>query len=117
MSYPYAGEQYGPLSCCSSEHSSTPPDILPFVVSLNGLEGILTLAGGSGVDVSSLGGTITIDIDTSGFLPLPYTGPNFRIKADGQFQIKNVSTGLYHDIGADGADGSAYMTFNDTGEA
>jgi hypothetical protein len=117
MSSPYPGEQYGSLVCCDSNRSQRSPTLAPFVVSLNGLYGLLTLEGGTGVEITSLSSVITISIDTSSVLALPYTGTNFRIQADGTIQIKNSDTGLFHDIGSAGADGSSYLTFNDTGEA
>lgn len=117
MPDPYPGEQYGSLVCCDSNRSQRSPTLAPFVVSLNGLYGLLTLEGGTGVEITSLSSVITISLDTDMILTIPYTGSNFRIQADGTLQIKNSDTGLFHDIGAAGADGSSYPTFNDTGEA
>lgn len=117
MSSPYSGEQSGPVTCCESNRSQRSPTLAPFVVSLNDLYGILTIEGGAGVDVTSLSSTITISIDTSEFITLPYVGVNFRVKADGTLQAKNSDTGLFHTVGAAGIDGSAYFTMNDTGEA
>jgi hypothetical protein len=117
MSSPYPGEQYGSLVCCDSNRSQRSPTLAPFVVSLNGLYGLLTLEGGAGIEIASLSSVITISIDTSSVLALPYTGTNFRIKLDGTFQVENADTGLYHSVGAAGADGSAYFTMTDTGES
>jgi hypothetical protein len=117
MPDPYPGEQYGSLVCCDSNRSQRSPTLAPFVVSLNDLYGILTIAGGDGISVSSLSSVITISLDPTEIVTLPYVGSNFRIKLDGTLQIENVDTGLYHSVGAAGVDGSAYFTMTDTGEA
>lgn len=112
----YAGEVTVWSDCCHDGPSGTPNELHPWVVSLNSLYGILTLAGAGGIEISSLSSTITIGLSSS--VPvLPYVGANFRIKADGTLQNKNTTTGLFHTVGAAGTDGSGYMTMNDTGEA
>lgn len=116
MGNAYEGEVSDWPSCCGMP-GSTPPDVANYVVSLNSLNGILTLVGGAGVEIDIVGGTFTFSVNPAEFIALPFTGENFRIKADGTLQYENATTGLYHTAGADGPDGAAYMTLNDTGEA
>lgn len=57
----------GPVSinvCCCDAPGTTPPDIAPYVVSLNGLSGILGIQG-FGIDVGAVGGTITLTLSAS----------------------------------------------------
>lgn len=53
------------LSCCCDAPGTTPPDIAPYVVSLNGLSGILTLDGQGGIDVTAVGGTIFLTLNAA----------------------------------------------------
>lgn len=112
----YAGEVTVWSDCCHDGPTGTPSELNPWVVSVNNLYGILTLAGAGGIEISSLSSTITIGLSSSVFV-LPYAGTNFRIKADGTHQLYNSGTGLYYTTGAGGVDGVAYMTMEDTGEA
>lgn len=58
----------GPVNisvCCCDAPGTTPPDIAPYVVSLNGLSGILTLDGQGAIEVTAIGGTIFLTLSAS----------------------------------------------------
>lgn len=48
--------------CPPQGRGTVPPSLLPYVYSVNDLQGQITLAGTGAVDISSLGNTITIDV-------------------------------------------------------
>lgn len=63
MGVPLSGPINVTVNCCDRIPGTYPPDIAPYVVSLNSLSGILTLAADGGVAIRSEGGTIYIGAD------------------------------------------------------
>lgn len=47
----------------------------------------------------------------------PPSGGKFRFTAGGEFQLKNTTTGKYHEVWLEGADGAATLVWDENGEA
>lgn len=66
MGLPYSGPQTSAAGCCNPPPGTyPPPDIAPYVVSLNDLSGILTIDGTGGIEVTNSGGTIYLSFSAS----------------------------------------------------
>lgn len=65
MSIPL-GPQTGSVDCCNRAPGTyPPPDIAPYVVSLNDLNGIITLDGQGAIDITSSGNTILFSLSAA----------------------------------------------------
>jgi hypothetical protein len=64
------------------------------------------------------GTTVAGDLAITGVLTVPAnTNTNWRTTAAGVFQLKNTTTGLFHDLYITGADGSPVLNLATNGEA
>lgn len=70
MSLPFSGPVTGNGSCCERMPGTFPPDLAPYVRSINGLQGIITVGGSQYIDVTALGNAITISLDIDAVIPI-----------------------------------------------
>jgi hypothetical protein len=73
----------------------------------------------TGVSIDSQNNmTVGGDLTTTGTITVPAnTNTNWRTTAAGVFQLKNTTTGLFHDLYITGADGSPVLNLATNGEA
>lgn len=79
MGLPFSGPVTVPGSCCERIPGTYPPDLAPYVKSINGLQGIVFIQGEDYIDVSSEGNTIILGLDIDALIPL------LLIAEDGDF--------------------------------